>query len=66
MLGGTEDREEHPDVQPILRLHGNDVENILPFFTLGLIFVLIGFSAFGARVYFYTFTVTRIVHTITY
>jgi uncharacterized MAPEG superfamily protein len=66
LLGGTAAREEHPDVQRMLRLHRNDLENILPFFTVGLIFVLMGVSAFGAQVYFYTFTGARIVHTITY
>jgi uncharacterized MAPEG superfamily protein len=50
----------------ILRLHRNDLENILPFFTVGLIFVLMGASAFAAQTYFYTFTGARIVHTIAY
>ena len=66
MLGGASVMQEHPDVQRMLRLHRNDLENILPFFTVGLIFVLMGVSAFGAQVYFYTFTGARIVHTITY
>ncbi len=66
VLGGTGVQEEHPDVQRMLRLHRNDLENILPFFTVALIFVLIGASAFAAQVYFYTFTGARIVHTITY
>jgi microsomal prostaglandin-E synthase 1 len=66
MSGGVGVMEEHPDVQRILRLHRNDLENILPFFTVALIFVLMGVSAFGAQVYFYTFTGARIVHTITY
>lgn len=66
LMGGAGAKEEHPDVQRMLRLHRNDLENILPFFTVGLIFVLMGASAVGARVYFYTFTGARIVHTITY
>ena len=66
VLGGTGVQEEHPDVQRMLRLRRNDLENILPFFTVALIFVLIGASAFAAQVYFYTFTGARIVHTITY
>jgi microsomal prostaglandin-E synthase 1 len=66
VLGGAGAIEEHPDVQRILRLHRNDLENILPFFTVALIFVLMGASAFGAQVYFYTFTGARIVHTIAY
>ncbi len=66
VLGGASVREEHLDVQRMLRLHRNDLENILPFFTVGLIFVLMGVSAFAAQMYFYTFTGARIVHTIAY
>ncbi len=66
LLGGAGVMQEHPDVERMLRLHRNDLENILPFFTVGLIFVLMGVSAFGAQVYFYTFTGARIAHTITY
>jgi uncharacterized MAPEG superfamily protein len=66
LLGGAGVKEEHPEVQRMLRLHRNDLENILPFFTVGLIFVLMGAPAFGAEAYFYTFTGARIVHTITY
>jgi MAPEG family len=56
VLGGAGVKEEHPDVLRMLRLHRNDLENILPFFTVGLIFVLMGASAFAAQAYFYTFT----------
>jgi glutathione S-transferase len=66
MSGGAGVKEEHPEVLRTLRLHRNDLENILPFFTVALIFVLMGASAFAAQVYFYTFTGARIVHTITY
>jgi len=66
VLGGAGVMQEHPDVMRMLRMHRNDLENILPFFTVGLIFVLMGASAFGAQVYFYTFTAARVVHTITY
>src|ERR1700690_320618 len=66
LLGGAGVMQEHPDVERMLRLHRNDLENILPFFTVGLIFVLMGVSAFGAQGYFYTFTGARIAHTITY
>ncbi len=66
VLGGAGVKEEHPGVQRMLRLHRNNLENILPFFTVALIFVLMGASAFGAQMYFYTFTGARIVYTITY
>ena len=54
-LGGAGVKEEHPDVLRMLRLHRNDLENILPFFTVGLIFVLMGASAFAAQVVFLYF-----------
>ena len=66
VLGGTSAVAEHADVQRLLRMHRNDLENILPFFTVGLIFVLMGASARTAAIYFYTFTAARIVHSITY
>jgi len=50
----------------VTQVHRNDLENILPFFTIGLIFVLTGVSGFAAQVYFYTFTGARIAHTVTY
>jgi uncharacterized MAPEG superfamily protein len=66
VLGGADVAQEHPEVQRMLRMHRNDLENILPFFSIGLIFVLMGVSAFAAQVYFYTFTGARIAHTVTY
>jgi uncharacterized MAPEG superfamily protein len=66
VLGGAAATEEHPDVQRIMRMHRNDAENILPFFTIGLIFVLMGATAWAAGWYFYTFTAARIVHSIVY
>jgi uncharacterized MAPEG superfamily protein len=66
VLGGAGVHEEHSDVLRMLRLHRNDLENILPFFTVALIFVFMGASAFAAQTYFYTFTGARIVHTIAY
>ncbi|HLK87231.1 MAG TPA: MAPEG family protein [Candidatus Binataceae bacterium] len=66
VLGGTSAVAEHADVQRLLRMHRNDLENILPFFTVGLIFVLMGAPARTSTIYFYTFTAARIVHSITY
>ncbi len=66
VLGGSSAVAEHADVQRLLRMHRNDLENILPFFTVGLIFVLMGAPGRAAAIYFYTFTAARIVHSITY
>lgn len=66
MLGYAVQTQEPPEVQRVHRLHRNDLENIPAFFAIGLIYVLLGASTFAAQVYFITFTVARILHTITY
>jgi uncharacterized MAPEG superfamily protein len=66
MLGYTVRSDEPPEVQRVHRLHRNDMENIPAFFAIGLIYVLIGASAVAAQAYFITFTVARILHTVTY
>ena len=66
MLGGAERAEEHPEIQRLHRIHRNDLENILPFFAIGLIYALSGASALGAKAYFITFTVARVLHTVCY
>jgi len=65
-LGGTSSEKEHPDVAHALRIHRNDMENIPVFWAIGLIYVLNGASPFGAAVYFWSFTVARLVHMVVY
>jgi len=57
---------ENPAVARALRLHRNDMENIPLFFAIGLIYVLLGASAFGAAVYFWSFTISRVLHSFAY
>jgi glutathione S-transferase len=57
---------ETPAVAHMLRIQRNDGENIPMFFAIGLLYVLIGASPFGASVYFWTFTIARVLHTVTY
>ena len=57
---------ETPEVAHALRIQRNDGENILPFFAIGLIYVLSGATTGGATAYLWTFTIARIVHTIVY
>jgi glutathione S-transferase len=57
---------EAPAVAHALRIQRNDGENILPFFAIGLLYVLTGASPFGASVYLWTFTIARLAHTIVY
>ena len=58
--------EEAPAVAHALRIQRNDLESIPLFFTIGLLYVLTGASPFGARVYFWTYTLARIAHTYFY
>jgi uncharacterized MAPEG superfamily protein len=58
--------DEAPAVAHALRIQRNDLESIPLFFTIGLLYVLTGASPFGARVYFWTYTLARIAHTYFY
>ena len=57
---------EVPEVAHALRIQRNDLESIPLFFTIGLLYVLMGASAFSAAVYCWTFTLTRVAHTYFY
>lgn len=57
---------EAPAVAHALRIQRNDLESIPLFFTIGLLYVLMGASAFGAAVYCWTFTLARVAHTYFY
>ena len=58
--------EPNPNVERARRALQNDLENILPFFGVGLIYALSEPSLFMARIYFAGFALARIVHTIAY
>jgi uncharacterized MAPEG superfamily protein len=64
--GATASEAEHPAVAKALRIQRNDLENIPLFFAIGLVYVLLGATPFGAAVYFWLFTAARIVHTLVY
>jgi len=57
---------EAPAVAHALRIERNDLANIPAFWAIGLVYVLAGASATGAAIYFWTFTIARIVHTVMY
>jgi len=50
----------------LYRAHLNDLENILPFLILGLLYVGIAPSAHWAKMLFRIFTAARFVHTFVY
>ena len=57
---------DHPDVQRVKRAHQNAIENVLPFFVVGALYVLSGPSKLGAQAYLITFTVARLLHSLFY
>ena len=63
---GTAVDVEHPDVQRVKRAHQNAIENAIPFFAIGLLYVLTGGSKLGGQVYFGTFAAVRVLHSIFY
>jgi glutathione S-transferase len=48
------------------RMHLNDMENILPFLAIGLIYVAIGPAPWLAYLYFAVFVAVRLAHTVSY
>lgn len=64
--GAATSGQEHPAVERALRIQRNDLENIPAFFAIGLVYVLLGASSFGAATYFGTYTVARVLHTVMY
>jgi uncharacterized MAPEG superfamily protein len=63
---GTEVDSDHPDVRRAGRAHMNALENAVPFFIVGLLYVLTGATKTGAMAYFGTFTAARLLHSIFY
>ncbi len=57
---------EHRDVARLLRLHRNLLENFVPFFALGLLWVATGASTRLGNALFVAFTFSRITHPVFY
>ncbi len=57
---------EHPDVSRVQRAHANALENAVPFFVVGALYVATGASKTGAQAYCYTFLAARVLHSIVY
>ncbi|KAM3614343.1 uncharacterized protein V6R79_013033 [Siganus canaliculatus] len=56
----------NPDVERVRRCHLNDLENIVPFVLIGLLYSLTGPELSAALLHFRVFTGARIFHTISY
>lgn len=63
---GAKVEVDHPDVQRVKRAHQNALENVVPFFAVGLLFALTNPSLTAAKAYFFTFVAMRVLHSIFY
>jgi uncharacterized MAPEG superfamily protein len=57
---------EHPDVQRVKRAHLNLVENAVPFFVIGFLYVLTDPNILMARVLLLAFVASRFLHALFY
>jgi len=64
--GASVVEHEHPDVARLKRAHINLIENALPFFAIGLLYVHTDPSLLMARILFFGFVGARLLHTIFY
>nr|AYG85512.1 microsomal glutathione S-transferase 1 [Andrias davidianus] len=55
-----------PDVERARRCHLNDLENIVPFIGIGLLYALSGPDLYTALLHFRIFAGSRILHTVAY
>ncbi len=54
------------DIERVRRAHQNDVENILPFFVVGFLYLLTGPSYTAAAIYLIGYLVARTLHSVFY
>ncbi|XP_076152443.1 microsomal glutathione S-transferase 1-like isoform X1 [Alosa pseudoharengus] len=55
-----------PDVERVRRCHQNDLENIVPFVLIGLLYALTGPDLSTALLHFRVFAGSRVIHTVAY
>jgi len=55
-----------PDVEGVRRAHQNDLENILPFFTVGFLYCTTLPNPGTANTLFMVYTISRVLHTLVY
>jgi glutathione S-transferase len=65
-LGGAHVRPDPEEVGRLGRAHRNDLENLLPFFACGLLYVVFDGMAIIGDVYCAAFLISRVVHTMAY
>lgn len=65
-LGGEHVNPDDERVQRIFRAHRNDLENLLPFFAGGTLYIFSGAASTAGAVYFGAFLLARYAHTFAY
>jgi prostaglandin-E synthase 1 len=65
-LGGEHVNPDDERVQRLFRAHRNDLENLLPFFAGGALYILSGATATAGVTYFVVFLLARYAHTFAY
>ncbi len=63
---GENTEADHPDVARVKRAHQNALENAVPFFAVGAMYVATGASVTGAKAYCFTFLAVRLLHSVFY
>ncbi|XP_029600344.1 microsomal glutathione S-transferase 1 [Salmo trutta] len=70
LVSSTEDKKKmvrvDPDVERVRRCHQNDLENIIPFVVIGLLYTLTGPDLSTALLHFRVFVGSRLFHTVAY
>lgn len=64
--GLTASGSRDADIERARRAHRNDLENILPYFGIGLLYTFTNPTVVAASIYFIGYTVARILHSIFY
>ncbi len=63
---GESTEQDHPDVRRAWRAHYNLLENAVPFFVIGALYVATGATHKGATIYTATFVGVRLLHSVFY
>ena len=66
LQGMTTQATRDEDIERVRRAHQNDLENVLPFFIIGFLFLLTAPSLRGASIYLVGYFIARTLHSIFY
>jgi glutathione S-transferase len=66
VIKGQRADADHPDVLRVKAAHVNALENAVPFFIIGGLYLATGATKVGAQAYYFTFLGARLLHTVFY